>query len=327
VITGGAGFIGSNVAAALDASGADLVVVDTLGSGDLKWRNIAKRRLVDLLPPADCPAFLDANRSAIRGVVHMGAISATTETDVDAIVRNNFRLSVDLWRFCAAASIPLVYASSAATYGDGRQGFEDRFDADYLGALRPLNPYGWSKNLFDRFVLHVVESGGACPPRWAGLKFFNVYGPNEYHKAGQRSVAVQLHEQIRSRGAVRLFRSDNPDYADGEQLRDFVWVGDCVEVTRWLLEDAAAPSGLYNAGSGTARSFRDMAEIMFRELGFEPRIDYIDLPDNLVGKYQYFTCASLDRLRAAGYARPMTSLEEGLRQYVQSYLEAEDRFR
>ncbi|MGF1611927.1 MAG: ADP-glyceromanno-heptose 6-epimerase [Kiloniellales bacterium] len=327
VITGGAGFIGSNLAAALDEAGAELVIVDSLGSGDLKWRNIAKRRLVDLLPPNDGLAFLDANRSKIDGVVHMGAISTTTETDVDAIVRNNFRLSVDLWQFCAAASIPFVYASSAATYGDGRQGFEDRFDAGYLASLRPLNPYGWSKHLFDRFVQHRVASGAPCPPRWAGLKLFNVYGPNEYHKEGQRSVAVQLHEQIRSRGSVRLFRSDDPDYADGEQLRDFVWVGDCVEVTRWLLEDANAPSGLYNVGSGAARSFRELAEIIFRELNMERRIDYIDLPENLVGKYQYFTCASLDRLRAAGYARPMTSLEEGLHLYVRSYLEAEDRFR
>lgn len=327
VITGGAGFIGSNVAAALDEAGADLVIVDSLGSGDLKWRNIAKRRLADLVAPADGLAFLAANRARIDGVVHMGAISTTTESDVDAIVRNNFRLSVDLWRFCAEAEIPLVYASSGATYGDGRQGFEDRFDAEYLGALRPLNPYGWSKNLFDRFVQHEVASGSSCPPRWAGLKFFNVYGPNEYHKEGQRSVAVQLHEQIRSRGSVRLFRSDNPDYADGEQLRDFVWVGDCVAVTRWLLEDANATSGLYNVGSGTARSFRELAEILFRELNMERCIEYIDLPDNLVGKYQYYTCAALDRLRAAGYARPMTGLEEGLQLYVRSYLEAEDRFR
>ena len=158
----------------------------------------------------------------------MGAISTTTETDIDAIVRNNIRLSIDLWTWCSQAKIPLVYASSAATYGDGREGFLDRFDADYLGRLRPLNPYGWSKAVFDRWVQHAVATGAPCPPRWAGLKFFNVYGPNEYHKGGQRSVAAQLHTQIRESGRVRLFRSENPDYPDGGQLRDFVWVGDCV---------------------------------------------------------------------------------------------------
>jgi len=327
VITGGAGFIGSNIAAALDARGDDVVIVDRLGSDPFKWRNLAKRRLADFVTPEETPAFLGANAGKIRGVVHMGAISTTTETDVDAILRNNFRLSVDLWRFCAQAKIPLVYASSAATYGDGAQGFLDRFDDEYLGLLLPLNAYGWSKHAFDRFVLRRLQRGEPAPPRWAGLKFFNVYGPNEYHKGGQRSVAVQLHAQIRQSGAVRLFRSDNPAYADGEQLRDFVWVGDCVDVTLWALDDASAASGLYNVGSGAARSFADKARIVFAELGVAQRIEFIDLPANLSGKYQYYTCAALEKLRAAGYARPMTSLEDGLRQYVRGYLEAEDPFR
>lgn len=326
VITGGAGFIGSNIAAALDAAGDEIVIVDWLGTEGFKWRNIAKRRLADLIAPEALPGFLEGKRAKIRGVVHMGAISTTTETDVDAIVRNNFRLSVDLWRFCSGAQIPLVYASSAATYGDGAQGFLDRLDDDYLSSLRPLNAYGWSKHVFDRFVLRALQSGEPIPPRWAGLKFFNVYGPNEYHKGGQRSVAVQLHAQIRERGFVRLFRSDNPNYADGEQLRDFVWVGDCVNVALWALKDPAAGSGLYNVGSGAARSFADKARIMFRELGVEPKIDFIDLPANLAGKYQYYTCASLDKLRAAGYRRPMTSLEDGLAAYVRRYLETPDAF-
>jgi ADP-L-glycero-D-manno-heptose 6-epimerase len=327
VITGGAGFIGSNIAAALDAEGADIAIIDWLGSDDFKWRNIAKRRLVDIVPPEAGGAFLEAHRADIRGLVHMGAISTTTETDVDAIVRNNLRQSIDHWTFCARAGIPFVYASSAATYGDGRHGFLDRFDKAYLSGLRPLNAYGWSKNAFDRWVLNAVETGAPRPPRWAGLKFFNVYGPNEYHKGGQRSVAVQLHAQIRERGAVRLFRSDNPDYADGEQLRDFVWVGDCVDVARWALEDASAPSGLYNVGSGVARSFADKARIAFREMEREPRIEFIDLPANLRGKYQYYTRASMEKLRAAGFAKPLTSLEDGLRLYIRDYLEAEDRFR
>lgn len=327
VITGGAGFIGSNIAEALDSKDEEIVIVDWLRGDPLKWRNIAKRRLADLVVPEDLCAFLEGNRSKIQGIVHMGAISTTTDTDVDAIVRNNFRLSVDLWRFCAAAGLPLVYASSGATYGDGANGFLDHFDDAYLAKLRPLNPYGWSKHAFDRFVLGSIQGREKAPPHWAGLKFFNVYGPNEYHKGGQRSVAAQLYEQIRERGTVRLFRSDNPDYADGEQLRDFVWIGDCVEVTLWALRNPTAPSDLYNVGSGTARSFFDKAKIMFAELGRDVNIEFIEIPENLRGKYQYYTCASLEKLRAAGFIRPMKSLEEGLRLYVREYFEISDPFR
>ena len=327
LITGGAGFIGSNLAASFDDDGADIIIADWLGSDDFKWRNIAKRKVRDIIVPEVLYSFIEANATAIRGIVHMGAISTTTERDADAIVRNNFRLSVDLWNFAARAGIPFVYASSAATYGDGGQGFVDHADEMHLSKLRPLNAYGWSKHLFDRWVARTLEKTEAAPPRWAGLKFFNVYGPNEYHKGGQRSVAVQLHAQIREKGLVRLFRSDNPDYADGEQLRDFVWVGDCVDVARWALEEPSAPSGLYNVGSGGARSFRDKAEIVFGELGLEPRIEFIDLPDALKGKYQYYTCASLEKLRAAGYTKPTTSLEQGLRLYVRDYLEAADSYR
>jgi ADP-L-glycero-D-manno-heptose 6-epimerase len=326
VITGGAGFIGSNIAAALDDSGAVIVVSDWIGKDDFKWRNIAKRRLFDIVPPDETAAFLEANRGSVRGVVHMGAISTTTETDVDAIVRNNIRLSIDLWSYCAKEKIPLVYASSAATYGDGRAGFDDRFDSAYLSQLRPLNAYGWSKNLFDRWALRAIESDAPCPPRWAGLKFFNVYGPNEYHKGSQRSVGAQLHAQIRERGRVRLFRSENPDYPDGGQLRDFVWVGDCVRIALWALEDPAAPSGLYNAGSGVARSFLEKAKIIFKEMGAEPDVEFVDLPSNLLGKYQYYTCANLEKLRAAGFTGTPTSLEDGLRAYVHDYLETADPY-
>jgi ADP-L-glycero-D-manno-heptose 6-epimerase len=327
VITGGAGFIGSNIAAALDAAGADIVISDWMGSDDFKWRNIAKRRLFDIVPPDAAAAFLAANRGKVRGVVHMGAISTTTEADVDAIVRNNIRLSIDLWTYCAQESIPLIYASSAATYGDGREGFLDRFNADHMSRLRPLNAYGWSKHAFDRWVLRATETGAPRPPRWAGLKFFNVYGPNEYHKGGQRSVAVQLHAQIRERGRVQLFRSDNPKYPDGGQLRDFVWVGDCVRATLWALESPQAPSGLYNVGSGQARSFLDKAKIIFKEMGVEPDVQYVDLPENLKRKYQYYTCANMDKIRGAGFDKPLTSLEDGLRLYVRDYLETADAFR
>jgi ADP-L-glycero-D-manno-heptose 6-epimerase len=327
IITGGAGFIGSNVAAALDAGGEDVVVSDWLGSNDFKWRNIAKRRLFDIVTPEETKTFLKANRGRVRGVVHMGAISTTSEADIDAILRNNIRLSIDLWTYCALENIPLVYASSAATYGSGNHGFLDRFEADYLSRLLPLNAYAWSKHMFDRWVLRAIETGAPSPQQWAGLKFFNVYGPNEYHKGSQRSIAVQLHEQIREHGRVRLFRSENPDFADGEQLRDFVWVGDCVEVVLWALRDSAAESGLYNVGSGAARSFLDNAKIMFALMNTNPCIEFIDLPANLLGKYQYYTCAKMDKLRAAGFTKPLTSLENGLRIYFQNYLDAADPFR
>jgi ADP-L-glycero-D-manno-heptose 6-epimerase len=327
VITGGAGFIGSNIAAAVDESDADIVVSDWLGKDDFKWRNIAKRRLFDIVPPEETGAFLEANRGKIRGVVHMGAISTTIEADVDAIVRNNIRLSIDLWTYCSRENIPRVYASSAATYGDGREGFLDRFDVDSLSRLRPLNAYGWSKNMFDRWVSRAIETGAPRPPRWAGLKFFNVYGPNEYHKGGQRSMAVQLYAQIREHGRARLFRSENPDYPDGCQLRDFVWVGDCVRIALWALEDSRAPSGLYNAGSGAARSFLDNAKIIFKEMGVEPNVEFVDLPARLSGKYQYYTCANLNKLRTAGFTAPLTTLEDGLKSYLRDYLVASDACR
>jgi len=327
VITGGAGFIGSNIAAALEAIDADVVVADRLGSGDVKWRNIAKRRLYDIVAPQAIIEFLTRFRGRVQGVAHMGGISTTTETDVDFVVTSNLHLSIDLWRRCAEDGIPLVYASSAATYGDGRAGFEDRFDEPYLSRLRPMSPYAWSKHLFDRWASRAIETGEAAPPRWAGLKFFNVYGPNEYHKGPQRSVAVQLHAQIRNLGRARLFRSERPEYPDGGQQRDFVWVGDCVDAVLWALRDPAAPSGLYNVGSGVARSFLDMATILFQELGKKPDVEFVDLPDGLRDRYQYYTCAVMGKIRAAGYSEPSTSLDDGLRRYVREFLESNDPFR
>ncbi|RBP17676.1 ADP-glyceromanno-heptose 6-epimerase precursor [Roseiarcus fermentans] len=327
IITGGAGFIGSNIAAALEAANVDVVICDRFGSGSAKWRNIAKRQLYDIITPNALAEFLAHPSRPVEGVVHMGGVSTTTETDVDAVIKSNLRLSIDLWRHCAEKDIPFVYASSAATYGDGRCGFEDRSDADYLSRLRPMSPYAWSKHLFDRWVSRAVETGAAAPQRWAGLKFFNVYGPNEYHKGGQRSVAVQLHAQIRQSGRARLFRSESPDYADGGQLRDFVWIGDCVDATMWALLDPSRPSGLYNIGSGAARSFLDVATILFEAMGVEPHVEYIDLPPNLQDKYQYYTCATMDKLRGAGFDKPSTVLEEGLGKYVRDYLETDDPFR
>jgi ADP-L-glycero-D-manno-heptose 6-epimerase len=325
IVTGGAGFIGSNLVAGLEARGqSDIVVCDRLGADD-KWRNIAKRALADIVAPEHLFDFLSDHGDAVETVFHLGAVSATTETDADLVIDNNFRLSHDLWNWCAASGTPLIYASSAATYGDGAAGFDDDFSADALARLRPLNAYGWSKHLFDRLVARRMTDDAPRPPQWAGLKFFNVYGPNEYHKAGQISVALAIHDQIRRDGRAVLFRSHHPDYEDGGQCRDFVWVGDCTAIMLWLM-DHPAVSGLFNVGTGTARSFRDLADAVFRALGREPAIDYVDTPEALRAAYQYYTCADMARLRAAGYGAPFTPLEDGVARYVGDHLATPDRY-
>lgn len=324
IITGGAGFIGSNLVAALEARGeADLVVSDhaTVAPG-----NIAKRSLRALIEPDDLPAFLADNRDQVKAVFHMGATSSTMVTDAALFARNNYRYSLMLWQWCATAGVPLIYASSAATYGNGERGFDDDGSIEGLARLQPLNPYGRSKHLFDRRIAHMLAAGHPAPPQWAGLKFFNVYGPNEYHKGNQRSVVATIFPDARNGGPVRLFKSYRPDYADGGQLRDFVWVGDCVDIMLWLLDNPAA-SGLFNVGTGKARSFDDLAHAVFSALGLEPRIDYIDMPPELRPRYQYFTEARMERLRAAGYDRPATSLENGVRTYVQDFLNRDDPYR
>ncbi|MBI1380759.1 MAG: ADP-glyceromanno-heptose 6-epimerase [Planctomycetaceae bacterium] len=326
LVTGGAGFIGSNLVAALqERTRQDIAISDRLRDGD-KWRNIAKRELADVVRPERLGDFLERHAGEIEVIFHLGAISATTETDADRIVENNLRLSLDLWRWCAAHNTRLIYASSAATYGDGAQGFDDDGSTEALSGLRPLNPYGWSKHAFDRRVARLVLEERPAPRQWAGLKFFNVYGPNEYHKGEMKSVVAKIHPRAKAGEPAVLFRSHRPDFTDGGQSRDFVWVGDCVDVMIWLYEHPRV-DGLFNLGSGKARSFKDLASAVFTALGKEPRIEYVDTPLAIRDKYQYFTEARLERLRAAGYQAEMTSLEEGVRRYVQDYLEAEDPYR
>ena len=326
VVTGGAGFIGSNLVAALEARGEDAIVVCDHPGADDKARNVAKRKLAATIAPDALAAFLDANRDAVTTVFHMGAISSTTETDADRIMDVNFGGSVALWRWCAAEGKRLIYASSAATYGDGSAGFDDDGSPAALARLRPLNLYGWSKHLFDRWAARVAVADGARPAQWAGLKFFNVYGPNEYHKGAQRSVVVQAWETAKRGAPVRLFRSHHPDYADGGQLRDFVSVDDCVALMLWL-HDNPDICGLYNMGTGQARSFADLAAAVFAAIGREPDVEYVDTPAEIRDKYQYFTQAEMARARAAGYGAPFRSLEDGVAEYVQRYLEREDRYR
>jgi ADP-L-glycero-D-manno-heptose 6-epimerase len=325
LVTGGAGFIGSNVVAALGDRGVPVAVCDALGRDD-KWRNLARRELVDLIAPDALRDWLEAAGSSLDAIVHMGAISSTTERDADRIVATNFGLSQDLWRFCAARDLRLVYASSAATYGDGSRGFDDDPSPGALAALRPLNAYGWSKHLFDRWVARTVADGGPAPPQWVGLKFFNVYGPNEYHKGAMQSVVAQKYPLAAAGQPVTLFRSHHPDYGDGEQRRDFIYVGDCADVVCWLL-DQPRVSGLFNLGTGQDRTFADLARALFAALGAEPRIAYVDMPESIRDRYQYLTRAKMDRLRAAGYSRDFTPLEEGVRAYVRGFLTREDPYR
>jgi ADP-L-glycero-D-manno-heptose 6-epimerase len=326
VVTGGAGFIGSNIVHGLEAAGlGPVAVIDRLRSG-VKWRNIAKRELFDIVHPDHAMDFLEAHAGAVTAIIHMGAISATTETDADKIIENNFRFTTQLWHWCASNRVRFIYASSAATYGDGKVGFDDDASADALAALRPMNPYGWSKHLFDRRVAAMIAEGDRLPPQWAGLKFFNVYGPNEYHKGGQQSVVSQTYPHAANQDAAVLFRSHHPDYEDGGQLRDFIWVGDCVDIVLWLLGNEGV-SGIFNCGTGKARSFADLVHAVYGAMDREPLIEYIDTPVEIRDKYQYFTEAKMDRLRAAGYDKPMTELEAGIATYVRDFLDTDDPYR
>jgi ADP-L-glycero-D-manno-heptose 6-epimerase len=324
LVTGGAGFIGSNVVAALNQAGrADVAVCDMLGH-EGKWRNLAKRQLADLVPPAELGDWLKGRR--LDAVIHLGAISETTATDGDLVIETNFRLSMRLLDWCTANSTRFIYASSAATYGDGGQGFRDDQALAALKALRPMNLYGWSKHLFDMAVMGRAERREKLPPQWAGLKFFNVFGPNEYHKGPMMSVLARRFDDIRSGRAVQLFKSHRDGIADGEQRRDFIYVDDTVRVMLWLLATPSV-SGLFNVGTGTARSFKDLILSAYAALGTSPNIDYVDMPEAIRGSYQYFTQSDVDRLRSAGYNGGFTPLEEAVGLYVEGYLDQADRFR
>ncbi|WP_341991209.1 ADP-glyceromanno-heptose 6-epimerase [Azorhizobium sp. AG788] len=318
LVTGGAGFIGSNMARAFAAEGWRVVVADWLETGP-KWRNISDILLDYVLRPEAIGDFVEREGGRIGAVIHMGAISATTERDGDRILARNVRPTLDLWEQCARKGIRFIYASSGATYGDGSHGFRDDEAPEALARLAPLNAYGWSKLMADRRFVADVAAGRPTPPQWAGLRFFNVYGPGETHKGDMRSVIHKIYPIAAAGEAVTLFKSHHPDYTDGGQLRDFLYVADCVNVVRWLLETPTV-SGIFNVGTGEARSFEDLANAVFAAAGLPPQITYVDMPETLRGAYQYFTEADMTKLRAAGYARPFTSLEEGVSQYVTQHL-------
>lgn len=313
VVTGAAGFIGSCVAAGLlDAGFGELILVDDFSRPD-KTPNYAQKRFTQLVHRDELIPFLLANDKRVQFVIHLGARTDTAEQDTALFDRLNVHFSQAVWRTCTELQIPLIYASSAATYGRGEHGFAD--DHAGVGQLAPQNPYGLSKHTFDRWVL-VQEQG---PFFWAGLKFFNVYGPNEYHKGRMASVIFHAYHQIRQSGGLKLFRSHRPDYADGGQLRDFVYVKDVVGVILYLMTQRPA-SAIYNLGTGQARTFADLGEAVFSAMGVPPAIQYIDIPLDIREAYQYYTQAEMGKLRAAGYTAPFHSLEAGVTDYVQHYL-------
>jgi len=319
VVTGAAGFIGSVLTGALNDEGQeDLILVDKFDRED-KLKNLANKQYEMQIDRDDFIAWFKNNTDVVDFVFHIGARTDTTEFDMDLLNRLNLNYTKDIWTICANADIPLVYASSAATYGDGSLGYND--DHNIVEQLKPLNPYGISKNEFDKWALKQDKT----PPFWYGLKFFNVYGPNEYHKGRMASVIMHAFNQINETGGMKLFRSHRPDYADGGQLRDFVYVKDVVEVMLFLWE-YEVESGLYNLGTGKARTFLDLAKATFAAMGKEENISFIDTPEDIRDKYQYFTEANMKKLLDQGYAVPFYSLEEGVKDYVQEFLMKEDYY-
>jgi ADP-L-glycero-D-manno-heptose 6-epimerase len=324
VITGGAGMIGSIIAWHLNTKLGrdDLVIVDHI-THEAQWQNLVHRQYAEYLDKEQLFDFLEGNDD-VSAVIHMGAISATTERDFNRLVEANIHYSQDLWAWCTERHVPFFYASSAATYGDGSQGYDDAS----IDKLRPLNGYGYSKHFFDQWALKQLPQNS--PPAWAGFKFFNVYGPNEYHKERMASVAFHTFNQFSQTGAMKLFKGTKVGIKDGEQQRDFVYVKDAASIVEYFfsaaLTNKPAANGIYNIGTGKARTFKDLATNVMTSMGKVPNIEYIDMPLDLQGKYQYFTEAPMAKIRAAGYKSPMTSLEDGVKDYVQNYLMQDDPY-
>ncbi len=313
-ITGTAGFIGSCVLERFNAEGIDDIIISDDFSHESKKLNYEGKKFAGMIHRNDFPEWLITNASKVSAVIHIGARTDTTEFNTAIFDTLNLNYTKALWLICAYHSITFIYASSAATYGLGEHGYKD--DHAVIPFLKPLNPYGDSKNDFDKWAITQT----AQPPHWYGLKFFNVYGPNEYHKARMASVIFHAHRQIKGNGGMKLFRSHRPDYTDGGQLRDFVYVKDVVEVI-WFLYSQHPTNGIYNLGSGKARTFLDLANAVFNALHLTPTIEFIDTPVDIRDKYQYFTEADMTKLQQAGYNKPFHTLEEGVTDYVNNYLE------
>jgi ADP-L-glycero-D-manno-heptose 6-epimerase len=314
VVTGGAGFIGSNLVEVLARRRQLVVVIDDF-TDPRKWNNVRHANIHDLVSWSDAFAWLDKHAGEVEAIFHLGAISATTANDINLLLAKNVHFSNAMWEWCAREQKPLVYASSAATYGDGEHGFSDRMSLDELEKLAPLNPYAWSKHIVDLRALRVA--GMPRPPAWYGVKFFNVYGPREQHKDDMRSIALKLYERVKAGEQLELFRSYRSEFRDGMQLRDFIHVGDCVDVILWLMEHRPE-SGIYNIGTGRAEAFLDIATAVIEETNTRTEIRFIDMPEAIRERYQYFTQADMGKLRAAGYLASFRPVAEGVRDYVRA---------
>ncbi len=315
LVTGGAGFIGSHLSRALAARGERLVISDRLRHSG-KQENIADIILEDIVPPDEVLSWLEG-RKGLKGVYHFGAKDGSQEPDKDVLLRANFGMSKSIWTWCAANRVPLIYASSSATYGLGDAGFDDETTPEALAKLNPRSGYAWTKHLFDRWAVNEVVSGRPRPPRWMGLKFFNAYGPGDAHKEKAPTFITHLLKQLNESEKVTLYASERPDIADGDQRRDFIYVGDIVEVALWLL-DSCKISGLYNVGSGHAPSLNEIAKAVCDLVGKPANIEYVRAPERVRQHMQYYTCANLDRLRKAGYDRPFLTVAEGIAKFVEA---------
>jgi ADP-L-glycero-D-manno-heptose 6-epimerase len=326
VITGGAGFLGSNLAHDLAELGQyRIVIVDMLEQGN-QWQNLVRVPADEIVSPANFFYWLEDYGDAVEAIIHLGGVSASTEQNLGLMMESNHQYPLLLWRWCANHGKRFFYASSAEVYGAGELGFDDTLDITALRQLRPLNPNGWSKKLFDLYAAQAAGRGDKLPTQWVGLRFFNLYGPNEYHKGAQRSVLLQIFEDASKGIPAKLFKSAHPNYPDGGQKRDFMYVKDAVKVMRWLLENPQV-SGIFNIGTGTARSFNELAQVVFGVLGRSPAVKYVDMPSHVVERqYQYLTEAKLDRLRAAGYQEAFATLEEGAADYIEHFLKKADPY-
>lgn len=313
VITGGTGFIGSNLVNSLDRK-SEIFVCDYLKK-NIYLEHFSEKKIIN---PGYLKQFIDLNKKNISTIIHLGAITSTVERNVDVILENNILLSQYLWDFCCNYDKRFIYASSAATYGNGENGFHDDKNHKYFSKLEPLNLYGWSKHIFDKYVLDSVESNRQ-PKQWVGLKFFNVYGPNELHKGQMRSIVCKIYERVIKNKKIDLFKSHKKGYLDGEQLRDFIFVDDVVDIIMWFLRKIKL-NGIFNIGTGQPRSFNDIANLVFKYCNKEKKINFINMPENIRNQYQYFTKANINKLRKSGYNKEFTSLEKGIRSYVHNYL-------
>ena len=320
LVTGAAGFIGSNIVASLNKKGYENIILCDWVDENIKKKNIEKLIYQKLVPPEKIIGYLNKTKN-IELIIHMGANSSTTETNFRLIYNINTRFSKNLWKWCTKNQVRLIYASSAATYGNGAKGFNDSDTQIY----KPLNIYGLSKYLFDRYVIKQAKKG-ICPPQWVGLKFFNVYGPNEYHKGNMQSVVKHAFDQYNKFGKVKLFKSYNNKYMDGQQTRDFIYVDDCVSLINWLVKNRNI-SGIYNCGTSIERTFEELVKAMFNAINISPKIEYIDMPKNLRKQYQYYTKANMEKIRKKGYNIKFSSLEEGVNKYIKNYLLTEDKYK